>query len=50
MVFFLPLSYFNSIKVRLEPNVLIVLPTTADYFNSIKVRLERYNVARIATG
>ena len=36
--------YFNSIKVRLEPNLKRGLPTATIYFNSIKVRLEHMMV------
>ena len=32
--------YFNSIKVRLEPEQLVDYLTRGVYFNSIKVRLE----------
>ena len=38
------MSYFNSIKVRLELNLSIILTRLSFYFNSIKVRLELLNV------
>ena len=34
------LYYFNSIKVRLEPDSLFLMPEVSANFNSIKVRLE----------
>ena len=34
-------TYFNSIKVRLEPGVPLSVVDCSNYFNSIKVRLEQ---------
>ena len=35
------IHYFNSIKVQLEPKVLVMLHLVILNFNSIKVQLER---------
>ena len=35
-------SYFNSIKVQLEPGFSFKFDDTSNYFNSIKVQLELY--------
>ncbi len=39
-------SYFNSIKVRLEPTFCQSIPSTFSHFNSIKVRLEPASIEK----
>ena len=43
-------TYFNSIKVRLELLVVLLVLLVLFYFNSIKVRLERAAAGASAGG